>query len=59
MRKKWQNRVRVVRKKLKGWNINYDLMPLFHDFFNGKLDVGRLNYGIITLLPKGNDDPKI
>ena len=24
MRKKWQNRVRVVRKKLKGWNINYE-----------------------------------
>ena len=42
------------------WDLSCDdLMPLFHDFFNGKLDVGILNYGIITLLPKGNDDPKI
>lgn len=29
-----------------------DIMNLFHDFYQNKLDVKRLNYGIITLLPK-------
>lgn len=33
--------------------IKYDLMMCFHDFYNGKLDLSRINYGIITLLPKG------
>jgi hypothetical protein len=28
---------------------------LFDDFMGGKLDVGILNFGIITLLPKGED----
>jgi hypothetical protein len=31
------------------------LKHLFDDFMCGKLDVGRLNYGTITLLPKGED----
>ncbi|KAL5669768.1 hypothetical protein ACJX0J_021989 [Zea mays] len=29
-----------------------DIINLFHDFHNGNLDVSRINYGIITLLPK-------
>lgn len=33
--------------------IKYDLMMCFHDFYNGKLNLSRINYGIITLLPKG------
>jgi hypothetical protein len=28
---------------------------LFDDFICGALDVGRLNYGMITLLPKGEE----
>lgn len=27
-------------------------MDMFDDFFHGKLDISRLNYGVITLLPK-------
>lgn len=30
-------------------------MMCFHDFYNGKLDSSRINFGIITLLPKGAD----
>lgn len=42
------------------WNIiKEDIMELFNDFHQGKLDVRRLNYGIITLLPKVNDANKI
>jgi hypothetical protein len=25
---------------------------MFNDFHDGKLDVSRINYGVITLLPK-------
>ena len=38
------------------WNvIKADVMDLFDDFQKEKLDVKRLNYGIITLLPKVQD----
>jgi hypothetical protein len=30
-------------------------MDLFRDFFEGKLDIKRLNCGVITLLPKVKD----
>ena len=36
-----------------------DLFRLFEWFYEGKLDVQRLNYGIITLLPKSADATKI
>jgi hypothetical protein len=32
---------------------------MFNDFYEGKLDVSRVNYGIITLLPKVSDAAKI
>jgi hypothetical protein len=32
--------------------VKWDIMNLFHDFRAGCLDVSRLNYGVITLLPK-------
>ncbi|KAE8809575.1 hypothetical protein D1007_13868 [Hordeum vulgare] len=28
------------------------IMPMFQEFFIGTLDIGRLNFGIITLIPK-------
>jgi hypothetical protein len=35
------------------WHIvNPEIMYMFHCFYHGKLDVKRLNYGVITLLPK-------
>jgi hypothetical protein len=35
------------------WDIiKKDIVNLFHDFHGGNLDVSRINYGIITLLPK-------
>ena len=39
--------------------IKEDIVELFDDFHKGKLDVSRLNYGIITLLPKIPDASKI
>ena len=36
-----------------------DVMCLFDNFYAGNLDVQRLNYGIITLLPKLAEDNKI
>ena len=36
-----------------------DLLCLFDWFHDGKLDVQRLNYGIITLLPKSTDASRI
>ena len=33
-------------------NIKGDLMPMFHDLFNGHLQLFKLNFGTITLLPK-------
>jgi len=42
------------------WDIiKGDIMELFEDFHNGKLDVYRLNYGVITFLPKVQDASKI
>jgi hypothetical protein len=32
--------------------IKDDMMVLFNDFYLGVLDIQRLNYGVITLLPK-------
>jgi hypothetical protein len=36
-----------------------DIMNIFYAFHDGSLDVQRLNYGIITLLPKMSDANKI
>jgi hypothetical protein len=42
------------------WDIvKKDIVSLFQDFHAGHLDVSRLNYGIITLLPKNNEATKI
>ena len=44
----------------KHWDIvKKDLFGLLQDFQEGRLDVGRLNYGVITLVPKGKDADKI
>lgn len=44
----------------KCWEIvKSDVTQLFDDFFNEKVNVSRMNYGIITLLPKVNDANKI
>lgn len=32
--------------------LSNDFMALFKDFHNGRLDIRRLNYGVITLVPK-------
>ena len=32
--------------------IKGDLLAMFDDFYKGKLDIKRLNYGVITLMPK-------
>ena len=38
----------------KFWNlVCTDLIALFEDFFKNKLDISRLNYGIIILIAKG------
>jgi hypothetical protein len=37
----------------KFWNlIKKDLSMMFSDFYAGKLDIQRLNFGVITLIPK-------
>ena len=36
-----------------------DIIQLYDDFYNHKVDVSRMNYGIITLLPKVKDASKI
>lgn len=42
------------------WHIvKNDLMDLVNDFHNGYLDVERLNFGIITLIPKTKDAAQI
>lgn len=42
------------------WDIvKNDVIQLFDDFYNNKVDISRLNYGIITLLPKVNDANRI
>jgi hypothetical protein len=39
--------------------IKDDLMSMFKDFHTGELRLFRLNFGIITLLPKGQEAKKI
>ena len=42
------------------WDIiKSDIIELFEDFHTGNLPVNRLNYGVITLLPKVQDAAKI
>ena len=36
-----------------------DIIQLFDDFYNHKVDISRLNYGIITILPKVKEANKI
>jgi hypothetical protein len=35
--------------------VKYNLISLFEDWFEGDLDVFRLNFAMITLIPKEND----
>lgn len=39
--------------------VKKDIMHIFDDFFEGKLDVQRLNYGVITLIPNLSDAKSI
>jgi hypothetical protein len=40
----------------KSWElVKQDLFGLLNDFKKGELDIDRLNYGVITLVPKGRD----
>lgn len=39
--------------------VKTDIIELFEEFHNGLLNVGRLNYGIITLLPKIQEAERI
>jgi hypothetical protein len=39
--------------------IKSDICALFEDFYQGTLDIKRLNYDIITLLPKVKEPEKI
>jgi hypothetical protein len=39
--------------------IKEDIIEMFGDFYAGRLEASRLNYGIITLLPKIQDAEKI
>jgi hypothetical protein len=42
------------------WEImKSDIMAVFDDLYDHKIDIARINYGIITLIPKGNDDDRI
>jgi hypothetical protein len=42
------------------WDIvKKDIVNLFNDCHASKVDISRLNYGIITLLPKVKDASKI
>jgi hypothetical protein len=35
------------------WDIiGADVLNLFNDFYHGKLDIARFNYGLLSLLPK-------
>ena len=44
----------------KNWElVKNDLFGLLVDFHNGVLDVSRINYGVITLVPKGKDADRI
>ena len=35
--------------------VKVDLFALLEEFYDHRLDLGRLNYGVISLLPKGSD----
>jgi hypothetical protein len=39
--------------------IRCDIIELFDDFYNHRVDISRINYGIITLLPKIKEANKI
>lgn len=39
--------------------IKDDYMSMFKDLFEGHLDLGRLNYGVITLVPKTQEPNNI
>lgn len=42
------------------WDIvKLDIIQLFQDFHDGNVDISRINYGIITLLPKVSDASRI
>ena len=42
------------------WNIvKSGIMEMFDEFSEHKLDIGRLNYGVVALLPKLKDACKI
>lgn len=42
------------------WGIvKNDIVQLFDDFFNHKVDIARINYGLITLLPEIKEASKI
>jgi hypothetical protein len=44
----------------KNWKlVKHDLFGVLIDFQKGELDIARLNYGVITLVPKGNDADRI
>ena len=44
----------------KFWHIIHkDLFELVNDIFDNKINIDRLNYGVITLVPKGADADKI
>jgi len=38
--------------------VRNEILELFQEFWEGELNVSRLNYGIITLLPKVIDAEK-
>jgi hypothetical protein len=39
--------------------MKHNVMELFEEFHKGTLDIRRINYGIITLLPKVKEAIKI
>ena len=42
------------------WDIiKEDLMEMFEEFFENKMEISRLNYGTITLIPKLKEANKI
>ena len=42
------------------WDIiKNDIIQLFDDFHKGRVDISRINYGVITLLPKVSDAVRI
>lgn len=39
--------------------VKNDIVQLFTDFHEGKVEISNINYGVITLLPKVSDAAKI